>query len=193
MDGQAQRAEAAGPDEGVEREERRLAARLAGQDPAALQEAYERFGRTTFGFLLRALRDRATAEDVQQQVWLEIWQRAGGYDPARAKLLTWIMLIARSRAVDQMRRRLPEPQDPATSPALDQPVEPAVDGLVEQWHMAHLLRQLPHDEADLLRQRFYGGLNQREIASATGVPLGTVKMRMVSGLRRLRAMMESEA
>ena len=193
MDGQAQRAEAAGPDEGAERDEQRLAARLAGQDPAALQEAYERYGRTTFGFLLRALRDRATAEDVQQQVWLEIWQRAGGYDPARAKLLTWIMLIARSRAVDQMRRRVPEPHDPATSPALEEPVEPAVDGLVEQWHMAHLLRQLPHEEADLLRKRFYGGLNQREIASATGVPLGTVKMRMVSGLRRLRAMMESEA
>lgn len=177
----------------AEREERRLAARLAGQDPAALQEAYERYGRTTFGFLMRALRNRATAEDVQQQVWLEIWQRAGGYDPERAKLLTWIMLIARSRAVDQMRRRVPEPHDPATSPALEEPVEPAVDGLVEQWHMTHLLRQLPHEEADLLRKRFYGGLNQREIASATGVPLGTVKMRMVSGLRRLREMMESEA
>lgn len=132
-------------DEGAEREERRLAARLARQDPAALQEAYERYGRTTFGFLLRALRDRATAEDVQQQVWLEIWQRAGGYDPARAKLLTWVMLIARSRAVDQMRRRVPEPQDPTTSPALEEPVEPVVDGLVEQWHMTHLLRQLPHE------------------------------------------------
>lgn len=172
---------------------RRLAERLAAREEAALEEAYARFGRTTFGFLLKALRDRATAEDVQQQVWLEVWQRAGQYDPARAGLLTWVMLIARSRAVDQLRRRVPEPHDPAASPALEEPVESAVDGLVEQWHMAHLLRQLPHEEADLLRRRFYAGQSQSEIASATGVPLGTVKMRMVSGLRRLREMMEREA
>ncbi len=174
-------------------DERRLAERLAAREDGALEQAYERYGRTTFGFLIKALRDRATAEDVQQQVWLEVWQRAGKYDPARASLLTWIMLIARSRAVDQLRRRTPEPHDPTASPALDTPVEPVVDALVEQWHMAHLLRQLPHEEADLLRRRFYDGLSQSEIASATGVPLGTVKMRMVSGLRRLREMMEGEA
>lgn len=177
----------------ADREEQRLARRLAERDPAALEEAYARYGRATFGFLLNALRDRATAEDVQQQVFLEVWQRAPKYDPARGSLFTWIMLMARSRAVDQLRRRVPEPQDPTDSPALDRPVEPVVDALVEQWHMAELLRQLPHDEADLLRQRFYEGLNQREIASATGIPLGTVKMRMVSGLRRLREMMETEA
>jgi RNA polymerase sigma-70 factor, ECF subfamily len=177
----------------ADREERRLAQRLAAHDPDALQELYERHGRTTFGFLVNALRDRASAEDVQQQVFLEVWQRAGQYDPDRAGLLTWIMLIARSRAIDHLRRRIPEPQDPATSSALDTAVEPVVDELVEHWHMAHLLRQLPHEEAEPLRQRFYGGLNQREIASATGVPLGTVKMRMVSGLRRLREMMETEA
>lgn len=175
-----------------DRDEQRLATRLAAREPSALEEAYERFGRTTFGFLLKALRDRASAEDVQQQVFLEVWQRAGQYDPARAGLLTWIMLIARSRAVDHMRRRVPEPQDPATSPALNEPVEPVVDELVEHWHMVHLLGQLPHEEADLLRRRFYGELNQREIASATGIPLGTVKMRMVSGLRRLRELMEAE-
>jgi RNA polymerase sigma-70 factor (ECF subfamily) len=186
--GHPDRAVASGDDD-----ERRLAERLAAHDDAAVEQAYARYGRTTFGFLVKALRDRATAEDVQQQVWLEVWQRAGQYDPARASLLTWIMLIARSRAVDQLRRRTPEPHDPTESPALDTPVEPVVDALVEQWHMAHLLRQLPHEEADLLRRRFYEGLSQTEIASATGVPLGTVKMRMVSGLRRLREMMESEA
>ena len=175
-----------------DRDERRLAQRLAARDPVALDEAYARYGRVTFGFLLKTLRDRPAAEDVQQQVFLELWQRAGQYDPARGSLFTWVMLIARSRAVDQLRRRIPEPQDPTTSPALEEVVEPVVDELIEHWHMAQLLRRLPHDEAELLRQRFYGGLNQREIASATGMPLGTVKMRMVSGLRRLRELMESE-
>jgi RNA polymerase sigma-70 factor, ECF subfamily len=177
----------------VDPAEQQLARRLADRDPAALREVYDRYGRTSFGFLLRALRDRATAEDVQQQVFLEVWQRAAQFDARRGGLLTWIMLIARSRAIDHLRRRIPEPRDPTSSPALDTAVEPAVDALVEHWHMAHLLHQLPHDEAELLRQRFYDGLSQREIASKTGMPLGTVKMRMVSGLDRLRAMMEGEA
>jgi RNA polymerase sigma-70 factor, ECF subfamily len=176
----------------ADREEQRLAQRLVRREEAALADAYARYGRATFGFLLKALRDRAAAEDVQQQVFLEVWQRAPQFDPARGSLLAWVMLIARSRAIDQLRRRIPVPQDPTDSPALETPVEPRVDELVEHWHMTALLGRLPHEEAVLLRQRFYGGLSQSEIASETGVPLGTVKMRMVSGLRRLRAMMEQE-
>jgi RNA polymerase sigma-70 factor, ECF subfamily len=177
----------------ADREEQRLARRLADRDESALADVYARHGRATFGFLLKALRDRATAEDVQQQVFLEVWQRAPQFDPARGSLFTWIMLIVRSRAIDQLRRRIPVPQDPTDSPVLETPVEAAVDGLVEHWHMVELLQRLPHDEAELLRQRFYEGLSQSEISSASGVPLGTVKMRMVSGLRRLREMMEPEA
>ncbi|MFL5818102.1 MAG: RNA polymerase sigma factor [Conexibacter sp.] len=177
----------------ADREEQRLARRIADRDEQALADAYARYGRATFGFLLKALRDRAAAEDVQQQVFLEVWQRAPQFDPARGSLFTWIMLIVRSRAIDQLRRRIPTPQDPTDSPALETSVEPVVDELVEHWHMVELLGRLPHEEAELLRQRFYGGLSQSEISSETGVPLGTVKMRMVSGLRRLREMMEPEA
>jgi len=177
----------------ADREEQRLARRLADRDESALADVYARYGRATFGFLLKTLRDRASAEDVQQQVFLEVWQRAPQFDPARGGLFTWIMLIVRSRAIDHLRRRIPVPQDPTDSPALETPVEPRVDELVEHWHMVELLRRLPHDEAQLLRSRFYGGLSQSEISSETGVPLGTVKMKMVSGLRRLREMMESQA
>ena len=70
------------------------------------------------GFLVRALRDRASAEDVFQQVFLEAWQRGPAYDPGRASPLTWVMAIARSRAIDQLRKRVPEPRDPAGSLAL---------------------------------------------------------------------------
>ena len=178
-------------------EESRLAARLQRREPDALRDVYERHGRTTFGFLLHTLGDRASAEDVQQQLYLEVWQRAADYDAARAGLLTWIMTIARSRAIDQLRRRIPEPRDPAGAVALLESTESSLDGqvdaLVEHWHMAHLLRGLPAEEADLLRRRFYGERSQREIAEDTGIPLGTVKMRMVSGLQRLRDAMEAES
>jgi RNA polymerase sigma-70 factor, ECF subfamily len=79
-----------------DRAERRLAKRLARRDDDALRELYELHGRATFGFLVRVLGERAEAEDVQQQVFLEAWQRAERYDPERGGLLTWLLQIARS-------------------------------------------------------------------------------------------------
>jgi RNA polymerase sigma-70 factor (ECF subfamily) len=177
------------------RADRDLADRLRRRDDAALRELHATCGRTVLGFLIRALRDRASAEDVFQQVFLEAWQRGPSYDPERAAPLTWLMTIARSRAVDHLRRRVPEPRDPSgTLALLEGQEDPAadVDALAEQWRMAALLARLPDDEADLLRRRFYGGASQTEIAAATGIPLGTVKMRMVQGLRRLRELIEAE-
>ncbi len=155
----------------------------------------EAHGRTLLGFLTQMLRDPGTAEDVLQQVLLEVWQRAENYNPDRASLLTWVLTIARSRALDELRRRVPEPLDPAVAAeqgasagaGADEP-----DRLLERWRMASLLERLPRDEAGLLRLRFYEGLTQSEIAQRTGIPAGTVKTRMVNGLRHLRELLEAE-
>ena len=156
-----------------DREERRLAKRLARRDPEALRELYDLHGRATFGFLVRALGDRAAAEDVQQQVFLEAWQRGERYDPERAGLLTWLLQIARSRAIDHLRRRVPEPRDPTSAVALaDRADETELDELLEHWHLAGELARLPAEEAELLRRRFYLGQSQTQIAAETGVPLG---------------------
>jgi RNA polymerase sigma-70 factor (ECF subfamily) len=186
---------AAGARRAPDRAELRLAARLKGGDPDALAEMYERFGATTFGFLVRTLRDRSAAEDVQQQVFTEVWRRAGEYDPERAGLLTWTMTIARSRAIDQLRRRIPEPRDPdVAARTIEAGQDPVATGdeLAERWRMTHYLGQLPDDERTLLRMRFYDELSQTEIAERTGIALGTVKARMVRGLRRLRELIEAE-
>ena len=90
---------------------------------------------------------------------------------------------------------MPEPRDPAGALALlDAGAEDpdGIDALVEQWRIADLLGRLPETEADVLRRRFYRGESQREIAAATGIPLGTVKMRMVQALERLRRLIEAE-
>ena len=139
--------------------------------------------------------DRAAAEDVQQEVFLEVWRRGASYDPARASLSTWIMVIARSRAIDALRKRVREPRDPAATLAVIEQIEDpseTPDELLERWRVAGLLRRLPREESQLLRLRFYDGLSQTEIAERTGIPLGTVKMRMVQGLNRLRDMIEQE-
>ena len=125
----------------------------------------------------------AAPRRVHQQVFLEVWQRASSYDPQRASILTWIMTIARSRAIDELRRRVPEPQDPGEHTRLglteDDDPERSPDALVERWRVAHLLSRLRAEESELLRMRFYEGLSQAEIAERTEIPLGTVKMRMV--------------
>jgi RNA polymerase sigma-70 factor (ECF subfamily) len=177
-------------------DEGRLVERLRERDPVALREIYDRFGRITFGFLLKALSDRGAAEDVQQQVFLEVWRRSDRFDPARGRLLTWVMTITRSRAIDHQRRRVPEPVDPqAAGRAGDVSsigAEGEIEALAEQWRMRGLLDRLPASESELLRLRFYGELTQSEIAAREKIPLGTVKTRMFNGLRRLREMIDEE-
>ena len=173
-----------------DRAERRLAARLRAGDADALADVHEACGAATFGLLVRMLGDRAAAEDVQQQVFTEVWQRAGAYDPRRAGLLTWVLTIARSRAIDHLRRRVPEPRDPQLPDS--RTVDAGADALLERWRLAQLLGRLPEAERTLLRLRFYEDLSQSEITAATGIPIGTVKARMVRGLTRLREMIEAE-
>jgi RNA polymerase sigma-70 factor (ECF subfamily) len=180
----------------AEPDEQVLARRLVERDEVALADAYELYSRPVFSFLLRFTGDRSTAEDVQQQVFLEVWQKASNFDPRRGSMLTWIMTIARSRALDHSRRRVPEPHDPASAADLVESGSGGhseIDRAVDDWHFSQLIDQLPEDEARLLKYRFHGELSQSEISEKTGIPLGTVKSRMVSALERLRVQMEVEA
>jgi len=173
--------------QGTQSEDGALAARLGAGDPGAIAALYERYGSAIFAFLLSTLRDRSTAEDVQQQVFLEAWQRASRYDAARGGLLTWLMMIARSRAIDHLRRRVPEPVGALGDlPVAGEESIDEVDRLVERYRVASLLAGLHPEEAKILRMRFYEDLSQVEIADRTGIPLGTVKMRMARALERMR-------
>ncbi len=177
---------------GIEHGGHGLAKRLRKRDRAALESLYSEYAPTVLGYLINSLGDRGAAEDVHQQVFLEVWQRAPTYDPERASVLTWIMTIARSRAVDELRRRRPEPHDPTDDFDVAEDPGQSLDALVERWRVAHLLSLLRTEEAELLRMRFYEGLSQSEVAERTDIPLGTVKMRMVTALRRLRDLIEDE-
>jgi RNA polymerase sigma-70 factor (ECF subfamily) len=174
-------------------EEAALAAALNAGDAEAIRIVSERYGRFLGRFLREALPDAGSAEEVLQQVLVEIWKRGPQYDPSRASLLTWMMTIARSRAIDERRRRRPEPIEPAA--AADAEGEPAgeeLEELIERWRIAELLSRIPPEEARLLRLRFYEDLAQTEIAARTGIKLGTVKTRMVRGLGRLRDLIAEE-
>jgi RNA polymerase sigma-70 factor (ECF subfamily) len=186
----------------TKRWERRLSERDPGQralidslrrrDPGAIADVQSRYGGVLTGFLRSALPDPASAEDVRQQVLLEVWRRGPEYDPGRGSLLTWMMVIARSRAIDERRRRRPEPVDPTDLESAAGAGGGEMDELIERWRLADLLGRIPREEALVLRLRFYDGLSQSEIATRTDLPLGTVKTRMVAGLARLRGMISEE-
>ncbi len=173
-------------------DERRIAELLRAGDEGAISLVEARFGRVLGGFLREALPDRSMAEEVMQQVLVEIWRRGPDYDSERASLLTWMMTIARSRAIDERRRRRPEPIDPAAIDDGDAAPSAELEQMLERWRLAALLDQIPPEEAIALRLRFYEELAQPEISARLGVPLGTVKTRMVRGLARLRGLITEE-
>lgn len=170
-----------------------IAEGLAEDDPAVVDLLWAEYGDRVLATALSTLRDRAEAEDVRQQVFTEVWESRSKYDPDRGSVRAWVMTIARSRAIDQLRARRPvvdaeeleglvAPADPQTTP------EAAIDRL----DVGRMLKRIPSEEAVLLRMRFHDGLSQREIAERTGIPLGTVKMRMVQALGRMRGMLDEE-
>lgn len=175
--------------------ERRLSRRLAHQDRRGVEELRERWGAGVMTYLVRTLPDRATAEDVFQQVFLEAWRR-GDYDPTRSAPQTWLMLIARSRATDALRRwgRQPRPQDPDVVAVMsDVAVEPVEhEELMADASLADLLAALPDHEREVLRLRFAEGLEGPEVAARLGIAEGTVKSRTARALERLRASISEE-
>src|ERR1700759_3527787 len=151
------------------RDERRLIRALHRSDPRAVELVSERYGPLLRGFLSETLSDRDAVQDVLQQTLLDVWRRGRDYDPGRASLTTWLLVIARSRAIDHLRRRVPEPVDPDRLPAVAVG-EDETAALLERWRMAGMIAALPHDEAQILRLRFYEGLSQRQIAERIGMP-----------------------
>ena len=173
--------------------EKRLIEELRGGRASAISEVEALYGRALSGLLGEVLTDPASIEDVRQQVLVEVWRRGPEFDPERSSPLTWILMIARSRAIDERRRRRPDPVDPDGAEEIeDGAAGEGPDRLLERWRIAGLLGRIPADEATMLRLRFYEGLSQTEIADRTEIALGTVKRRMVTGLSRLRDLIEEE-
>jgi|SRR6478609_6543153 len=167
-------------------------ARSFGADHAeALGLVYDRYGAVLFGYLRGVINDVGRAEDVFQQVMTEIWARRAQFDPNRASLLTWMMTIARSRAIDELRRQRRAPSEVELD-GVGAIADAEADDLVERWRIADLLDRLPSDERDVLRLRFYDRMTQVEIAERTATPLGTVKSQMIRALTRLRSLLEAE-
>jgi RNA polymerase sigma-70 factor (ECF subfamily) len=169
-----------------------LLAAIARGDERALGELYDRLGGVAYRLAVRVLRDPALAQDAVQDAFLAVWRTAVAFDPARGKASTWLLTLVHRRAVDVVRRedrRRAEPLDDAPVAAGDA-VDESAEVREERRRVQAALAQLPPDQREALELAYYGGLSQSELAERLGVPLGTVKSRMFTGLSKLRDLLD---
>jgi RNA polymerase sigma-70 factor (ECF subfamily) len=171
-----------------------LVRRIRAGDRAAVPELYDRFRRPAFALARRILADDVLAEDVLQEVFLSVWRDPAAFDRTRGSVAGWLMAAVHHKAVDvvrreeSLRRRRARAETElglaAPTAALDVEDEAASRVLSDQVRTA--LGQLPDAQREAIALAYYGGYTQREVAALTGAPLGTVKSRMLAGMRRLR-------
>ena len=172
--------------------------RVADRRPDALAELYDRHAPLLLALARRILGNAADAEEVVQEALVQVWSQAGRYDSRRASVVTWLVLLTRSRAIDLLRsRRVREGAIEASARELPRadasPEGPrAVWNAERQARVGEALAELPAEQREVLELAFYGGLSQSEIAERTGIPLGTVKTRTLLAMRKLRAALRGE-
>lgn len=174
-----------------------LLARIAKRERAAFEELYGRYANILYATAMKFLKEDADAQDVVQDVFIQIWDKAKLYDPAKGKPLTWALTLTRNRSIDriraiQRRTRLRDDFEKETVPDESAGVREALSG-VDASEKNQILRdavsQLSPQQRKVIELAFFRGLTQSEIAEKLGEPLGTVKARARRGLMKLKELL----
>jgi RNA polymerase sigma-70 factor, ECF subfamily len=155
-------------------------------DQSALAELYDRYSSVVYAVALRVLGDAAAAEDVLQEIFLQLWRKPTAFDAARGNLGAWLAVITRNRAIDALRKRKPETdiEDVIVSVAPDLAGE--ADRARAAGRVREVLGSMPAVQRTALEMAYFEGMSHTEIADKTGEPLGTIKTRIRAGLMTLR-------
>jgi len=171
-----------------------LSAGLRSRDPKALAELYDRYASLVHGLALRIVKSPHDAEEVTQDVFVYAWQRGAQFDERRGNLAAWLLVLARSRAIDRLRARRSREHgtEAATQAAAFLPAAPpdpatATLDAERRARIARSLASLPEAQREAVQIAFFEGLSHTEVAARIGAPLGTVKTRIRQGMLRLRA------
>jgi RNA polymerase sigma-70 factor, ECF subfamily len=172
-----------------------LIARMAAGDRPAFALFYDLHSPRVLGLLVRSLHHRADAEDVLQEVFHQVWRSAAQYSSQRSSPEVWVMLVARSRLLDFLRRRRRRSNESAsmcqvTTPHVDPWAGLARDETSQLMHGA--LAQLPKEQRTAISLAFFGGLTHREVAAQQAIPLGTAKTRILLGIKSLRRILSGK-
>jgi RNA polymerase sigma-70 factor, ECF subfamily len=169
-----------------------LLQRVGNGDRSAFELLYRRYARAVLGLALRRLGDRGRAEEAVQETFASIWRSASSYRPERGPGAPWLYAVARHAIVDRFRART----EPATEVPEEASTEPGPPERAEasfvSWRVHRALEELPQTERTVIELAYWGGMSQSEVSDYLNVPLGTVKTRTRSGLRRLADLLEGE-
>lgn len=163
-----------------------LVSAIRAGDQGAMAALYDRYSSVVYSVALRVLGETGAAEDVLQDVFLQLWRNPSAFDASRGNLAAWLAVISRNRAIDALRKRKPESdiEDVVLS------VAPDLAGEAERSRVAAKVRgvlgTMPAPQRSALEMAYYEGLTHTEIAAKTGEPLGTIKTRIRAGLTALR-------
>ena len=167
---------------------------IARRDARALEALYERYGDLVYSVTLKVLGDVPAAEDAVQDVFLRLWRHPERFDASRGRFLTWLLTVARNRAIDELRSRGRRHRyeegyahDSEGVSAIDYD-DPALAALMADERLAirRALADLPPEQRSAIELAYFGGLTQQEIATAQKQPLGTIKTRIRLGMQKLR-------
>ena len=191
------------------RREVELLARISRGDQAAFAEFYDRLKRPIFTLALQMLGHPEEAEEVLQDVFLEVWKKAAVYDPERSRPFSWVIIKTRSRALDRLRWRARRPDHPtletvgndSLNGAIPHPVHPSAPGNDHHPHLdaerAEVLQaafeRLPETQRTAIHLAFYLGMTHSEIAARLQQPIGTVKAQIRRGIDRMRGTIGEDA
>ena len=167
-------------------DEAALIERIRSGDETAMADMYDRYSGIVYGVALRVLGNTTAAEDVLQEVFLQLWRNPQVFDANRGKLPAWLAVIARNRAIDHLRKRPLEDdiEDLPISTGVNLENEAAQRLAIDK--IRGVLAQLPQDQRRALEMAFFEGMTHTEIAAKSGEPLGTIKTRIRTGLLVLR-------
>jgi len=175
-----------------------LITRIAAGDRDAFSRFYDLLAPTAFGLIRRVLRDPEAAAEVLQEVFWQVWREAPRYDPKRGSPEAWLVMRAKTRAIDRLRsirrrdRTFVAPVDESVAQSSDGPAENPAAVAEDRGLVQTALAQLPEPQRRVIELAFFEGLTQSEIAIRLGEPLGTVKTRARLGLERLRGALRGE-
>jgi RNA polymerase sigma-70 factor (ECF subfamily) len=151
-----------------------------------MQVLYDRYAPVVYAVALRVLADTGAAEDVLQEVFLQLWRKPQSFDASRGSMAGWLAVIARHRAVDHLRKRRPTTDISEIVVAVDADLEGAAERHQALEKVRKALGAMAAEQRSALEMAFFEGLTHVEIAERTGAPLGTVKTRIRAGLGALR-------
>ena len=175
-----------------------LLERAAGGDAQALAGLYDRFCGMLLGLATKILGNPSDAEDVLQEVFIQVWNQASRYQRSRSSVSTWLVLITRSRSIDRLRSRNVKLRTANAAQRENVRLHASNEGLgnvlLTERHgrITQAMQELPDDQRQALEMAYYQGMTQREIAEATGTPLGTVKTRTLLAMRKLRSSLKGD-